>query len=216
MIVFGQHDLAQRAPFPRMDLVVCRNVLIYFTKELQKRTLQLFAYSLRDGGYLLLGKSETPSLLSEFFSLHDKDHKIYRRQGERFLMVPLMSSMDPAPRPRGIAGTVTHPPAGSAPARERQEPHGRRNDLILNFPIGVVVVDRGYDIRSINTAARHLLSINDPAIGEDLLHMVRGAHYTELRAALDTAFQEGRPADIAQFAVEEVTTGEQRYLQLTC
>jgi two-component system CheB/CheR fusion protein len=79
-----------------------------------------------------------------------------------------------------------------------------------------VVVDRGYDIRSINSAARHLLSINVSAIGEDLLHMVRGAHYTELRAALDTAFREGRPADIAQFAVEEVTTGEQRYLQLTC
>ncbi|HET7473902.1 MAG TPA: CheR family methyltransferase [Candidatus Limnocylindrales bacterium] len=57
--VFGQHDLGQRAPFPRVDLALCRNVLIYFTTELQKRALQLFAFSLRDGGFLVLGKAES-------------------------------------------------------------------------------------------------------------------------------------------------------------
>ena len=55
--VFGQHDLAQRAPFPRIDLAVSRNVLIDFTNELQRRALQLFAFSLRDGGFLVLGKA---------------------------------------------------------------------------------------------------------------------------------------------------------------
>ncbi len=59
LVVFGQHDLGQRAPFPRIDLVLCRNVLMYFTPELQKHTLQLFAFALRDGGYLALGKAET-------------------------------------------------------------------------------------------------------------------------------------------------------------
>ncbi len=161
-----------------------------------------------------MGKSESPSPLSEFFSLHDKGHKIYRRKGERFLMAPLVSPISPAPLPRERPA-ATRPSAGSALARKRQEPRGMDNDLI-DFPIGVVVVDREYDIQSINAAARRLLSISDPAIGEDLLHMMRGAHYTELRAALDTAFREGRSAGVAEFAVEEVTTGEQRYLQLTC
>lgn len=215
MIVFGQHDLANRAPFLRMDLVVCRNVLIYFTKELQKRTLQLFAYSLRDGAYLLMGKSESPSPLGEFFSLHDKDHKIYRRKGERFPMVPLANQVSPAPLPTERPSAVTRPSAVLAPARERQEPRGMGNDLI-DFPIGVVIVDREYDIQSINAVARLLLSISDPAVGEDLLHTVQGARYTELRTALDTALREGRSADVAEFAVEEVTTGVQRYLQLTC
>ena len=59
LTIFGQHDLGQRAPFPRIDLELCRNVLIYFTPELQRRALQLFTFSLRDGGYLVLGKSET-------------------------------------------------------------------------------------------------------------------------------------------------------------
>ncbi len=218
MIVFGQHDLARKAPFPRVDLVVCRNVLIYFTTELQERTLRLFAYSLRDGGYLLLGKAEIPSPLSQFFSLHDKKHKIYRRQGERFLIMPPMNAADPAPLPTRRLNAA-HPPAGSTPTRARREMKVTRlsmDDFILRFPVGVVVIDRKYDIRSVNAAARLLLSIGDPAIGEDLLHIVKGAHYTELRTAIDTAFQKGRPAGIAEFAVEEVTTGEQRYLQLTC
>ena len=63
MVVFGQHDLGQRAPFPRIDLALCRNVLIYFTRELQKRALQLFAFSLREGGYLALGKAESATPL---------------------------------------------------------------------------------------------------------------------------------------------------------
>ena len=48
MTVFGQHDLGHRAPFPRIDLALCRNVLIYFTNELQRRALHLFAFSLRE------------------------------------------------------------------------------------------------------------------------------------------------------------------------
>src|SRR5215216_3330632 len=61
LLIFGQHDLGQRAPFPRLDLALCRNVLIYFTTELQRRALQLFAFSLRDGAYLVLGKAESTS-----------------------------------------------------------------------------------------------------------------------------------------------------------
>ena len=60
LTIFGQHDLGQRAPFPRIDLVLCRNVLIYFTPELQQRALQLFAYSLRDGGCWCWGRPSRP------------------------------------------------------------------------------------------------------------------------------------------------------------
>src|SRR3954449_8188017 len=84
--IFGQHDLAQRAPFPRIDLAVSRNVLIYFTPELQRRALQLFAFSLRDNGYLVLGKAETVSPLPEHFVLENARLKVYQREGERVLI----------------------------------------------------------------------------------------------------------------------------------
>lgn len=86
--VFGQHDLAVRAPFPRIDLAMSRNVLIYFTPELQRRALQLFAFSLREGGYLVLGKAESTRPLAEFFSLEEPRLKIYRRLGEKLLVPP--------------------------------------------------------------------------------------------------------------------------------
>src|SRR5207253_4216494 len=86
MTVFGGHDLGQRAPFPRIDLALCRNVLIYFTSELQKRTLHLFAFALREGGLLVLGKAETVSPLAEFFSVEEPRLKIYRRYGEPVLL----------------------------------------------------------------------------------------------------------------------------------
>ena len=69
LVIFGEHDLSRRAPFPRIDLVLCRNVLIYFTPVLQRRALQLFAFSLRQGGYLSLGKAESVSPLPEYFAL---------------------------------------------------------------------------------------------------------------------------------------------------
>src|SRR5438045_3648682 len=88
MVIFGQHDLGQRAPFPRIDLVLCRNVLIYFTPELQRRSLQLFAFALREGGFLVLGKAETSSPLPEHFTLVHPRLKVFRRHGERVLIPP--------------------------------------------------------------------------------------------------------------------------------
>src|SRR5215213_4270651 len=99
MIVFGEHDLAQRSPFPHVDLVVSRNVLIYFSGELQRRALQLFAYSLRDGGYLVMGKAESPAPVADLFAPVDRHNKVYRRQGQRFLLPPTLPT-SPAPRAR--------------------------------------------------------------------------------------------------------------------
>ena len=88
MTVFGQHDLGQRAPFPRTDLILCRNVLIYFTRELQQRTLQLFAFSLREAGYLVLGKSETINPAPEYFLPVNAPYRLFKRYGDRVLVPP--------------------------------------------------------------------------------------------------------------------------------
>lgn len=217
MIVFGQHDLAQRASFPRTDLVMCRNVLIYFTQELQRRALQLFAYSLKDKGYLVLGKSETTSPLGEYFEPHGKGLKVFRRLGDRFSMPPVSTS-HPTPLARGRTEPALRPAVSPRAARKPKEGAATvvAEGFLARFPVGVVVVDRRYDIRSINAAARRLLGIRDPAVGEDFLHAVRGAHYAELREALDAAFRGDRPAPVDRFDAEEVTTGETRHLRLVC
>ena len=218
MVIFGQHDLAQRSPFPNTDMVVCRNVLIYFTTALQKRALQLFAYSLRDDGRLVLGKAESTSPLSEFFVPEDRQRKIYRRRGDRFLMPPALLE-DPVP----ISPKISPPPGRNTARvpepvqqtrREQQQAGRLLNNLLLKLPVGMVAVDRRYDIQFINNVARRLLSIHSPATGEDLIHLVQGAAYTKLRSAIDAAFREDDPVEVDELAVEEPDTGESRYLRM--
>ena len=218
MTVFGQHDLGQRAPFPRIDLALCRNVLIYFTKELQRRALQLFAFSLREGGYLALGKSETTSPLSEYFVLEQTRLKIYRRQGERALIpavrikdsVPLLAPpITPGPPLRTIAEVPRARELERARTRFERSEH-----LLLRMPVGVAVVDRHYDIQSINNTARRLLGIHEPAIGEDFLHLTRGAPTAELRAAIDTVLRTGQPTDTLMDV--QLAGGERHTTRVEC
>ena len=68
MCIFSQHSLISDPPFSRLDLVSCRNLLIYFDTELQKRLIPLFHYALRENGYLFLGSSENLSAYGELFS----------------------------------------------------------------------------------------------------------------------------------------------------
>ncbi|HEU5330904.1 MAG TPA: chemotaxis protein CheB [Thermomicrobiales bacterium] len=217
LVVFGQHDLGQRPPFPRLDLVLCRNVLIYFTPDLQTRTLQLFAYALRDGGILVLGRAETANPLGAFFAPLHRGQRIYRRQGERLPLPPvrladaLAGSGQRAVLPDRASG---QPPAAGRPAWGPL-PRADQN-VTLTLPVGVAVVDRRYDIQSINGAARRLLAIHGPAIGEDLLHLAPALPHAALRTAIDTVVREGTPSVLDEVAVEDALTGEPRYLRLTC
>ena len=81
-IVFARHNLAMDASFGEMQLVVCRNVLIYFNTELQNHVLQLFWDSLENGGYLCLGDKETVSFTSveDKFEVVDSQAKIYKKR----------------------------------------------------------------------------------------------------------------------------------------
>ncbi len=219
LTVFGQHDLAQRAPFPSIDLVICRNVLIYFTTELQQHTLQLFAYSLRDGGYLALGKAESTTPLSDFFVLQHKQHRVYRRQGDRILM-PLARFPTPkTPPPQHlvkIRRTTNGIESGQRQKEVMQRVRNINESVLLHLPVGLVLVDRHYDIQGINSAARGHLTIHGTAVGEDLIHLIQNAPSQRLRAAIDLAFRTGAQGSIEEFPIEEVTTGEPRYLQIIC
>ncbi len=79
VVIFGQQDISRGVPFPRIDLVTCRNLLIYLKPELQQAVLDLFAYSLSPShGYLFLGKAETGRPTRATFELVNKKWKIYR------------------------------------------------------------------------------------------------------------------------------------------
>jgi two-component system, chemotaxis family, CheB/CheR fusion protein len=219
MVIFGQHDLGQRAPFPHIDLVLCRNVLIYFTPELQRRALQLFAFGLRDGGYLVLGKSETSSPLAEHFTLVDPRLKVFRRQGERVLIPPArIRDSSPVTLGAGQVGRLSY-------GAEREFARGpvrvvgpttaeRAEEALLDLPIGVAVVDRQYDIQSINVAARRLLGIHTPAIGDDIVHLAHRGLGESLRDAIDAALRGEQFRSVREVSSLPEAPGETRHFEL--
>lgn len=80
MIVFAPHNVLKDAPFTKLDLITCRNLLIYFQPLAQKKTLSLFHFGLKVGGVLMLGPSETPGELQEEFDPIDEHWKLYRKR----------------------------------------------------------------------------------------------------------------------------------------
>ena len=95
-IVFAPHNLIRDAPFTKLDLVTCRNLLIYFQPHAQKTVLSLFHFCLKPGGFLFLGSSETPGAMLDEFDTIDEHWKVYRKRRDialpRDLKLPLARS----------------------------------------------------------------------------------------------------------------------------
>lgn len=93
MVVFAQHNLIKDPPFTNIDLVSCRNVLIYLQPNLQRKVLDYFNFSLKQNGILFLGTSETTGEAAEYFELLDAKNKVYRSKGKTKVFI------DPAHAP---------------------------------------------------------------------------------------------------------------------
>jgi two-component system CheB/CheR fusion protein len=226
LVIFGLQDISRGVPFPRIDLAICRNLLIYFKPELQQVVLDLFAYSLQHSkGYLFLGKAETARPSSANYEQIDKRWKVYR-----CINGPLPGmSRHTASSPRNH---VLVPPRGeiARPVAERAMVSAtvvdavdadisqlrRFNELLLrSLPIGVVVIDQAYRILSINSAARRLLGIRELAFEHDFLHSARCLPYAMVRNAIDAVIREKNPATLAEVPLEPPPTSGTRWLSLT-
>ena len=106
MCLFAKQNVAADPPFSRVDLVSCRNLLIYLSPQLQKRVIATFHYALNPDGFLLLGASETVGGASDLFSLIDRQHRIYRKRATpvrtypHFAVEDLRGGVSPRPRDR--------------------------------------------------------------------------------------------------------------------
>jgi two-component system, chemotaxis family, CheB/CheR fusion protein len=103
-IIFGRHDLVQDPPISRVDLLVCRNTLMYFNADIQRRVLASFHFALLEGGYLFLGKSEALVTRTNLFVVDDITHHVFqKRTGVRSRPVP--PSVRPLPAPPASAAS---------------------------------------------------------------------------------------------------------------
>ncbi|MGL1833609.1 chemotaxis protein CheB [Rhodocyclaceae bacterium SMB388] len=179
MVIFASQNMAQDPPFTKLDLLSCRNVLIYFGSELQKKLLALFHYSLTPGGVLFLGNSETVGSDTDLFAPLDAKARIYRRLD----MSPHTLEIDFPTRFRMLPGAASELPA-TPPAANLQ---ALADQLLLRqfAPAAVLVNNRG-DIIYINGRTGRYL---EPASGKanwNVYAMARNG----LRQALGSALQQ--------------------------
>lgn len=225
MVIFGEQDLSRGVPFPRIDLVVCRNLLIYFKPELQQHVLDLFAYSLYQvKGFLFLGKAETARPSKATYELIDKRWKVYQcTNGPSAIPTQSRATRGMLPLPHRPSGEQNVQP------RDRQvwEEHRvapefelgqlrRFNELLFrSLPIGVAVIDASYRMVTINNTARRLLGIRDAAVDQDFLHAVRGLPYAQVRDAIDMVFRERSSVTLTDLTLEGQLRSEMHYLTLS-
>jgi len=223
MVIFGLQDLSRSAPFPRIDLVLCRNVLIYFTPELQDYVLNQFAFSLSLGGYLFLGKAETVRPTQSFYELVNKHWKVYRCTGNALPSArrQTISDLNKPFLEGGRSMNFSNKNVGKQPDQDPSSPPlefgqlRRFNELLLRFlPIGVVVIDRSYRVLTANGSARRLLGLRDTAIDQDFLHAVRGIPYQEARTAIDSVFRERNAMTLPEVELSVTSGGNGRFLSL--
>lgn len=177
MVIFARQNMIQDPPFTKLDLLLCRNVLIYFGLELQRKLLPLFHYSLAPGGMLVLGTSESIGAETDLFAPVDARARIFRRVGIATPATDIDFPVHSSARANSTGGTGPAPPAANLQTLADQL-------LLQQFaPAAVLVNDRG-DILYIHGRTGHYL---EPAAGKanwNIHAMAREALRRELGSAL--------------------------------
>jgi two-component system CheB/CheR fusion protein len=186
--VFAKHNLLKDPPFSRIDVVSCRNVLIYFGSVLQKKAISLFHYALRTDGYLMLGHAEHVATSSELFTLLDRKHKIYAKKP-----VPSRLSFSPGEdAPLDVGPLPAAAREGDAAVGAIQK-EADRIVMARYVPPGVVV-DEDLDVLQFRGHTGTFLEPGPGAASLNLTRMLRPGLAHELRAAFQAARKERMPA----------------------
>ena len=205
IVLFATHDLLQDPPFSRLDLVTCRNVLIYFGAEAQRSALECFHYALRPQGFLLLGTAERAEA-NELFEAHSTKHRIYRSMVLAHPVLPRLAG-------RGFPRAADPPPRD--PAVNRRTNGASYGDLHLRMleayaPPSLLVDEDGRIVHLSASAGRYLrFQGGEPT--QNLLDLTSGDLRIELRAALDRALHQGEPTTRTLHAE---SAGDERLIEL--
>ncbi|HXV94163.1 MAG TPA: CheR family methyltransferase [Pseudonocardia sp.] len=194
-VIFGRNDLVQDAPISRIDLLVCRNTLMYFNAETQARILARFHFALADGRVLFLGKAEMLLSHTALFAPVDLKLRVFRKVPRQAPVGALLvDPPDPPPRP--------------APTR----PDMLRDEALLAGPLAQVVVTADGFVALVSREAERLLALSADTAGRRFRDLDLSYRPIELRQHVERAQIDRRPVRIPEVAVGR---GDERtYLEI--
>ncbi len=180
-LVVAKQDLIHDAPFSKLDLISCRNLLIYMNQVLQRKIIPLFHYTLNPGGYLLLGPAEGVGEFTRLFALVDKKWKIY--QGRN---VPRQPAGFPAP----LRVATAERAAGGKPAQENRLAEATNRLLLNQYAPPCVIINEQYEIVHFHGRTSQYLEPPTGAPSVSVLKMARDWLRIDLRSAIHKAFKQ--------------------------
>jgi two-component system CheB/CheR fusion protein len=182
-LIFGRHDLVQDPPISRIDLLACRNTLMYFTAEVQAKALTSFNFALNPGGYLFLGKSEALVTRTQIFEVVDLRQHIVRKGGRGVDLPPLAT------------------PLAGRPAKNTRSDTSRAADAVFEqSTVPQVVLDANATITMFNRAARRMFSLGSAELGRHLREVELSFRPTDLRGPVDRVLRERRAMTVYDVA----------------
>ena len=186
MIVFAQHNVLKDAPFTKIDLISCRNLLIYFQPPAQKKVISLFHFGLKTGGTLFLGPSESPGELGDEFDATDIRWKLYRKR--RDVRLPTDIRLPAVPGP--IRSRFDSHAGGLSPAAIDAHLIG---DALLDecMPTGFLINEHREVVRMFSGANRYL-KLRSGWFSNDILELVDDELRMALAGAVPRALKEMR------------------------
>lgn len=199
MVVFANHNLLTDAPFTRLDLVLCRNMLIYLKKEQSQQLLATFHYSLKQHGFLMLGNSEGLGSLEHEFETIDGRARIYRKLND----VPLLREISALPR--SLRRTERHlkdlaKSSGETikeSSKSQQEIIAAYEQLAVEYVPPTVLIDSSFRVLHTTAGVMRFIRTNDPPVGRNLLEQLD----PRLRSVVAQSIQ--RASKERRIAVEE-------------
>jgi two-component system CheB/CheR fusion protein len=196
-ITFAVQNLISDPPFSKMDLVSCRNVLIYLEADIQQRIIPLLHFALNEGGYLFLGPSETIGRQIDLFATVSKKWRIFRRIGP--------NRMDRVDFPIVVRGEpVSHSPrlADAAAVKASRLADSVQRALLEEFAPAAVVINHNCEIVYYNGPTNDYLEMPTGEATHDLLKVARDGLRARLRSAVGRAIADNQAMSLSDAQVK--------------
>jgi len=196
-VLFANHSLLSDPPFSQIDLIVCRNLLIYLEREIQRDILQMFHFALRPGGYLFLGTSESADACPDLFTPVDKRNRIFRAKA-------VSANRRTPTMPRGGFSTfnMSVPPPVAQVTRKVAYADIHQRALEQRLPPSLIV-DANADILHMSEGAGRFLRHIGGEMSRNVLGLVMPQLRLELRTTLFQAQQSGKATMSRKVRIED-------------
>ncbi|WP_227247218.1 CheR family methyltransferase [Paraburkholderia caribensis] len=195
-MLFAHHNVLSDPPFSRLDLICCRNLLIYLDREAQIEILKMFHFALRPGGVLFLGSSESADSVSSMFTVIDKRNRIYRANVAVRGDTPMPVAISGATSTRPVVATV------QPPGRRRFSFGDLHQRLVEQYAPPSVLVNRDSEIVHLSDRAGRFLQYAGGEPSHNIVAVVRPDLRLELRTAIYQALNTNRSVEARRVRIE--------------